>query len=184
MVAELEHLHMNKARVLIFTGDGKGKTTAAMGLALRASGHGMKVRIIQFIKGDSTTGEYQAAAKMLPNIEWTQCGLGFVPKPDRPDFAKHAEAARKGLELARKAVADPAWKVVILDEICYAVSFGLVGQKDVLDVISSARPDCCLVLTGRGATKEMIDMADTVTEMKCVKHAFSQGVTAQKGVES
>lgn len=175
---------MNKARVLIFTGDGKGKTTAAMGLALRASGHGMKIRIIQFIKGDSSTGEFQAAAKLLPNIEWTQCGLGFVPKPDNPAFAKHVEAAQRGLVLARQAVADPAWNVVILDEICYAASYGLIGQKDVLDIIGSARPGSCLVLTGRGATKEMIGMADTVTEMKCVKHAFERGVAAQKGVES
>jgi len=177
----------DRARILIFTGDGKGKTTAALGMALRASGRGMRVRIIQFVKNDLTTGEI-AAIEKLSNIEIVQMGRGFVPPPEDERFAEHRAAAEAALAHAREVIASGDYEMVVLDEVCFAVSGGLVDQQQVLDVIKSAPPRMCLVLTGRGASEKLIAAADTVTEMRNIKHALATGPwgqarPAQKGVE-
>jgi cob(I)alamin adenosyltransferase len=172
----------DKARILIFTGDGKGKTTAALGLALRASGHGLHVRILQFIKADASVGEVSAIAGN-PLITLTQTGMGFLPKQSSPRWADHQAAARAGLALAREALAGGTCDVLILDEICTAVAKDLLSEKDVIDVVALAGPGCVVVLTGRGATEGLIALADTVTEMRCVKHGMQAGWAAQKGVE-
>ena len=171
----------NGPRILIFTGDGKGKTTAALGMALRAAGHGMSVRIIQFVKNNPHTGELHALQR-FDNVQVTQAGLGSVPPPDDPKFTQHQEAARDALALAGEALAGP-WDMVVLDEICFAVSAGLLAESQVADLLGRARTDTCIVLTGRGATPGLIDLADTVTEMRCVKHAMDAGREAQRGVE-
>ncbi len=168
-------------RILIFTGEGKGKTTAALGMALRAIGHGMKVRIIQFIKCDGTVGEVAALAGN-PLVELSQTGLGFVPPASSPQRAKHQAAAARGLELAREALAAADSPIVILDELCYAVAMGLVAEADALDLLRSAKCNV-VVLTGRGATEGMIALADTVTEMRAIKHGMASGWPAQDGVE-
>lgn len=170
------------ARILVFTGDGKGKTTAALGMALRASGHGMKSLVIQFVKDDASTGEV-AAAGSLPDVEIVQTGLGFVPERDDPRFAAHCDAARSGLARAEEAVTSGEYQLVVLDEVCYAVHRGLLGEQEVIDAVQKAGPDCCVVLTGRGATEGLVQLADTVTEMRCVKHALDSGRKAQKGIE-
>lgn len=172
----------DKARILIFTGDGKGKTTAALGLALRASGHGMRVRIIQFIKADDSVGEVSALAGN-GLITLSQTGLGFVPKPSSPRWLDHQAAACAGLALAREALADSSCDVFILDEICTAVAQGLLNEKDVIDAVKLAGPGRVVVLTGRGAGEALIALADTVTEMRCIKHGMQAGRPAQKGVE-
>jgi len=171
------------ARTLVFTGDGKGKTTAAMGMAFRAVGHGMAVFIIQFCKSDATTGELHTAAT-IPGVEFVQSGCGFIP-PDAPDSAmeSHRQAAQSGLRRAMQAVISGVYPVVILDEICYAVHRGLLDEQSVIDLIHAAREDQCIVMTGRGATKGLIDAADTVTEMKCIKHGMNEGIEAQRGIE-
>lgn len=169
-----------KARVLIFTGDGKGKTTAALGMAMRASGHGMQARIIQFIKSNSRTGEL-AAAQYLPGVEIVQTGLGFVPKPGDPRRAEHVRQAQEGLRLAVDTVASGKYDLVILDEICTAIDRNLVDETRVVELMREARG--CLVLTGRGARAGLMEHADTVTEMNCLKHGYRSGVKAQKGVE-
>ena len=171
----------DRARILIFTGPGKGKTTAALGMALRASGHEMRVLIIQFIK-KCRSGELKAVEK-LSNITIVQTGMGFFHDKSNAELTAHKYAAEKGLHLAQQAVVSSEYQMIILDEICYAVSKGLLEEQKVIAVLEQANPDACLVLTGRGATKTLLDLADTVTEMKCVKHAMDSGTPAQIGVE-
>jgi cob(I)alamin adenosyltransferase len=169
-------------RLLVFTGDGKGKTTAALGMVLRAAGHAQRARIIQFIKADSKTGEL-AAIQRLPGIEIVQMGRGFIPKKDSPKFVVHREAAEKALAAAVEAVVSDQYDLIVLDEICVAMDHGLISEDKVFEMIQNAPDKLCLVLTGRGASQRLMDEADTVTEMKCIKHALQTGVWAQTGVE-
>ncbi len=169
-------------RLLIFTGDGKGKTTAALGMALRASGHGMRVKIIAFMKADPSTGELAAVCN-LPGVEIVQTGLGFVPPNTSPKFQEHRRAAEDGLRLAKSTIDSGEYALVVLDEVCGAVALGLLDEKTVIDIVRSAKSDSCIVLTGRGATQGMVDLADTVTEMKAIKHGMDDCIAAQKGVE-
>jgi len=151
-------------------------------MAVRASGHGQTVRIVQFVKQDDTVGEL-AGLKQLAGVSLEMFGCGFIPKPTSPAFGRHVEAAREGLAAARDAMA-AGTDILILDEICGAVDKGLLAEQDVLDLLAAAPPEMCLVLTGRDASAAIIDAADTVTDMRCVKHAFDVGIDAQKGVES
>ncbi len=171
-----------RPRILLFTGDGKGKTTAALGMALRAAGHGMEVLVLQFVKQDGNTGEI-AASERLDTVEIVQTGLGFVPAVDAPKFAEHRAAAQAGLAKAREAIVSGDYALVVLDEICVAVARELVEERDVLELLGAAPPEMCVVMTGRGATGAMIEAADTVTEMQCVKHAMETGRRAENGVE-
>lgn len=169
-------------RILLSTGDGKGKTTAALGLALRAAGHDMRVCIIQFVKNDSNTGEL-AAIEKLPGVEIAQTGLGFIPHPEDEMFPDHKTAANKALAKASEVIEASQYDVVILDEVCLAVARDLLEEEAVCDVVQKAHPESCIVLTGRHAPQSLIDLADTVTEMTCVKHGLQIGIQAQKGVE-
>jgi cob(I)alamin adenosyltransferase len=169
-------------RLLIFTGDGKGKTTAALGMALRAAGHGQAVLIVQFVKSDSTTGEMAAVAR-LPEVEIVQLGRGFLPRNEGPSMESHRQAAVAALAAASDALQSGRYRLVILDEVCIALRAGLLTASGVIDVLSETPPGVCVVLTGRGAPAELLDLADTVTYMRCVKHAYQQGVAAQPGVE-
>ncbi len=169
-------------RLLIFTGDGKGKTTAALGMALRCVGHGMSVLIVQFVKSDSSTGEI-AALGSLPGVEIMQCGLGFIPRSTGADLTMHREAARRGLSLAREALSSGRFPLVVLDEVCVAISARLLEIPALLEVLSDTAPGTCVAITGRGAPPQLLEMADTVTEMRCVKHGYRQGIPAQPGVE-
>ena len=169
-------------RRLIFTGDGKGKTTAALGMALRASGHGMKVKIIQFVKNDSSVGEISAIGN-LPCVEIVQAGRGFVPAADKPQFVDHRCAAEQALILSEEAIISNQYNLVILDEICGAISAKLINEENVIEVVQRSNQNTCVVMTGRDATPRLMDMADTVTDMGCIKHGYKQGIQAQKGVE-
>ncbi|MFA5863572.1 MAG: cob(I)yrinic acid a,c-diamide adenosyltransferase [Phycisphaerae bacterium] len=168
-------------RILIFTGDGKGKTTAALGMALRAAGHGMHIYVIQFIK-NALTGEI-LAVKNIPNIEISQTGLGFLPSAEDERFTAHRQGAQAGLDQAAGAIESGNYSLIILDEICLAVSRGLLEEGEVIELLQKVLPDSCVVLTGRGATENLIALADTVTEMRCLKHGLELGFSAQKGVE-
>jgi cob(I)alamin adenosyltransferase len=169
-------------RVLLFTGDGKGKTTAALGMAVRAAGHNLATLIVQFIKCDDTTGEL-AALRRLVEVEVRQVGLGFVPPSSSPRFAEHQRAACRGLEMASEALASGKYRVVVLDEICTAVAKDLVAEEAVVAAIGRTPLTTVVVLTGRGAGPGLIDLADTVTEMRLVKHGYQAGREAQEGVE-
>ena len=168
-------------RLLIFTGDGKGKTTAALGMALRASGHRMKTLILQFIKSNKS-GEL-TALKNLHGVEIIQTGRGFVPPPTDPAFLDHREAAYRGLEMAAEALRSKKYDLMILDEICTAMDRGLISEDQIMKLIEESGGVSCLVLTGRGATNRLIEKADTVTEMCSLKHGLNEGIPAQKGVE-
>lgn len=169
-------------RILLFTGEGKGKTTAALGMALRAAGHKLPTLIIQFIKHDSSTGEL-AALHSLAGVEIRQVGQGFVPKPSSPKFAEHQQSARQALATAEEALSSGQYRLVILDEICVAVAKKLLSEEAVLAAVQGAPSNTIVVLTGREASPGLISLADTVTEMRCVKHGLSQGWKAQPGVE-
>jgi cob(I)alamin adenosyltransferase len=170
-------------RILLFTGDGKGKTTAAFGIALRAAGHGLLTLIVQFIKARTATVEL-TALRSLAGVEVRQAGLGFVPQSDdAPQFAAHRQAAAEGLRAVAEAMASGRYRVVILDEVCTAVARGLLDEASVVAALRQAPADGVIVLTGRGATPGLIALADTVTEMRCIKHGFDAGLQAQPGVE-
>jgi cob(I)alamin adenosyltransferase len=171
-----------EGRILIFTGDGKGKTTASLGMALRAHGHGIPVAIIQFVKSDVKTGEFIALSK-LPGVEIFVTGRGFVPPETDPRFAEHRRAAEEGLRIASEAACSGRYGLVILDEGCYAVARGLIAEEFVLRLLKEKAPGVTVVLTGRDATEGLIAAADTVSEIRCVKHGFDIGLKATKGVE-
>ena len=168
---------------IVHTGDGKGKTTAALGLALRAFGAGLRVLILQFIKGRKKSGELNALEVLKnfsPTIEIRQCGLGFITKEN---FAEQKKSARAAIELAQTEILSGAWDLIILDEINYAVKFGLISAAELLELIKIRPPQLHLVFTGRDALPQLIEVADLVTEMKLIKHPFQKGIAAQSGIE-
>jgi cob(I)alamin adenosyltransferase len=169
-------------RILLFTGDGKGKTTAALGMAFRASGHGMRTCVVQFIKSDQTVGEI-TAANASEWIEIYPVGLGFLPPAGDAKIAQHREAAQAGVQKAAELIASNRYQVVILDEICFAVARDLVEEEQVEELAGKMLSDACLVLTGRDAPPALVSMADTVTEMRAIKHCLDTGRKAQIGVE-
>ena len=169
-------------RMVLLTGDGKGKTTSALGMVLRAAGHGLRVFVVQFMKCRQDTGEV-LALRRFPEVEVRPCGLGFVPKPHSPAFPKHRAAAEEALRLAAERMADPALGMMVLDEVCGAIRAGLLREADVLAALDRAHPGLILVLTGRGATPALIERADTVSRIESVKHGLDSGWQAQKGVE-
>jgi len=172
----------NNKRILLFTGDGKGKTTAALGISLRAAGYGIKSLMVQFIKSNADTGEMMFS-KGIQELEIIQTGRGFVPDNNSTDFEDHKQSAQAGLGRAQKALVSGKYPLVILDEICVAVNKQLLEEQGVLDVIKGACRDTIIIMTGRNASFGLIDIADTVTEMKCVKHGYRQNIQAQQGVE-
>lgn len=171
---------LSKGYVQVYTGDGKGKTTAALGLALRASGHGMHTYIGQFMKGQHY-GELDAL-RDHPYITVEQ--YGDVRCIRREEVTpEHVAQAHQGLERAREAMLSGRYDIVVLDEVNVAIWFGLLTVEEVLTFIEQKPPDVELILTGRRAPQEIIDRADLVTEMREVKHYYQQGVMARKGIE-
>jgi cob(I)alamin adenosyltransferase len=167
-------------RIIINTGDGKGKTTAAFGIALRASGHGLKTAIVQFIKGTWNYGETRAL-ESLPNIELTRIGSGFTWLADDPSLPRGL--AEQAWKLARELALSDGYDLLILDELNCAIVEGYVDVDDVLAMLAEKPQRLSVVITGRDAPSQLIEAADTVTEMRCVKHAFGQGVPARRGIE-
>jgi len=170
-------------RILIITGEGKGKTTSALGMALRASGHEQKVCIIHFVKSRRKVGEVLAISKFLPFVEQHITGLGFLPKEGTEEFEKHRAAAVEGLRLSVEKLKSGMFDLVILDEICWALHRNLIEEKEVLLLFDLMKKGSALVMTGRYAKQSLIDRADTVTEMVSIKHAYESGVGAQAGIE-
>lgn len=167
--------------IYVFTGNGKGKTTAAIGQAVRAVGQGWKVLMVQFIK-KWISGEVAPLKKL--GVEIYPMGLGFVGiMGDTLPRSDHEKVAREALEFVRKKIGEGSYDLLILDEVNVAVSLGLIDSKSVLDFLKDKPEDLTVILTGRGAPKEFIEIADLVSEVKEVKHPFSEGVSAKKGVE-
>lgn len=175
-------MKLQQGQVQIYTGDGKGKTTAALGLALRAVGRGLKVRMIQFIKGDGKYGEHLAAEKLAPLLSVHQSGRDGWINRDKLD-PEDIHIARQTLQLARETLLSGEYDVVILDEINGAVWFGLLPVEEVVQLVAARPAAVELVLTGRNAAPELIVLADLVTEMKEVRHYYRRGVPARLGIE-
>jgi cob(I)alamin adenosyltransferase len=165
--------------VIVNTGDGKGKTTAALGMALRAVGHGMRVAFVEFVKGGGA-GEHAAAARLAPELEILSAGGGFVVGEPRPE---DLAAARAALGRVRGLLCGGGRQVVVADEILTAVGLKLLERQDVESLLADRPSDVHLVLTGRGAWPSLVARADLVTEMRLVKHPYTSGVAAQPGIE-
>jgi len=169
-----------KSIVLVNTGDGKGKTSAAIGIAIRGVARGWRVAVIQFVKsGKWKTGEAKLAEKL--GIDWWSLGDGFTWDSDNPEAG--AKLGREAWALAAEHIAAGDHQLIILDEITYAMTFEWIPTTDVVEAITDRPPTVNIVLTGRDAPDEIIEIADTVTEMRNVKHAFDQGISAMKGID-
>ena len=175
---------MEKGLTIVYTGKGKGKTTAALGIALRASGYKKKICMIQFIKGSWHYGEMDASKKLEPEFEMVAIGKGFVgiiddnsPKED------HQKIAQEAIKISNEKIQSGDYDIVILDEINYAVNLELISVRDVLELIKSKPQELDLILTGNYARDEIIEVADLVTEMKEIKHPFQKGIKAKKGID-
>jgi cob(I)alamin adenosyltransferase len=167
--------------IVVFKGNGKGKTTAALGLALRAIGHGHKVGFLQFMKGSPNYGECRIAPQ-LPNFNLVQCGRDSFVTAGNPDEID-IQMAGEGLKLAEEWLTNGNYDLIVLDEILVAVAFGLFTVNQVLDTLTKRQPHIDLVLTGRYGADQIVQIADTVTEMVECRHAYHRGVEAKAGME-
>ena len=175
--------------LILYTGHGKGKTTAALGMALRALGHGWRVLVIQFFKGEWPVvfGELAMSRRLAPHFEVLQLGKGFVKHMgDQKPFAEHLAAAKSALKVAGDRIASGTYDLIILDELLYAIDYAgvqLVSLEEVLALVEAKPPSLHLVLTGRNAPQALIDRADLVTEMREIKHPWQRKIPAQAGID-
>ena len=167
--------------LIVHTGKGKGKSTAAFGLVLRCLGHGMRVGIVQFVKGVWSTGERTALERFGDLVTCRAMGEGFTW--DTQDRARDIAAAREAWQTARKIIADPSYRLVLLDELNIVLRYDYLPLEEVLEVLRAKRRDLHVIVTGRTAKPELIELADLVTEMTLVKHPFRAGIKAQPGIE-
>lgn len=166
--------------LLVLTGNGKGKSSSAFGMVARALGHGMSVAVVQFIKGSFSTGE-ETFFRRFPEVHYHVMGDGFTW--DTQDQEQDKRTARRAWEQVKLYLVDPSIDLLVLDELNIVLKLGLLPLDEVLDALIERPPRQHLVVTGRAAPKELIEIADTVTEMRPIKHAFDAGVQAQKGIE-
>jgi cob(I)alamin adenosyltransferase len=179
--AEVAGKTIEKALLIVHTGPGKGKSTAAFGLILRALGHGWRVGVVQFIKGAWSTGEREALARFPDLVTWKTMGEGFTWETQ--DRERDVAAAARAWDAAKAMMADEGIRLLVLDEINIALRYDYLPLGEVVAALSARRPDLHVVVTGRNAKREMIEAADLVTEMGLVKHHFAAGVKAQEGIE-
>ncbi len=173
---------LGKGYIQVYTGNGKGKTTASLGLAVRAAGHGLHTVIVQFMKGWIDYGELKGVAMLSPYVEIRQAGRDTFVNRKKPD-PEDVRLAREGWELAKAIILKKEADLVVLDEINCAVDFGLIPAGEVVEVLRRKPDGMEIVLTGRGAPAEFLDIADLVTEMREIKHYYAKGVDARVGVE-
>lgn len=172
---------MKKGLLIVNTGNGKGKTTAALGLAMRALGHGFKVCVIQFIKGTWKYGELFSAKRFGDFLDFHVMGNGFTWASKNLEDDK--KIARDAWQTAQDAITSDRYQLVVLDELTYLMNYGFITQTEVVEGLSKKREDLHVVVTGRDAPQALIDAADLVTDMIEMKHPFKNGVKAQKGIE-
>jgi cob(I)alamin adenosyltransferase len=169
-----------KGRIIVNTGDGKGKTTAALGTAFRALGYGMKVCVIQFLKGQGDYGE-RLMARKIDNLEWHICGKGFVF--NKENIEEDREVARTGFALAEEKVNSDKYDLIILDELTYLPHYDFLKVERIVSLLQHKPERLSIIITGRNAAPEIKEVADTVSFIKAEKHAFKSGIKAQKGIE-
>lgn len=170
----------SSGRILLITGNGKGKTTAALGTAFRALGHGHRVCVIQFLKGQGQYGE-RLMAKRLDNLDWHICGKGFVFTKENID--EDRQVARQGFALAEEKIASDLYDLIILDELTYLPLYDFLPVDRILTALRTKPKRLSIIITGRDAHQQLIDLADTVSVIESTKHAYQQGIKAQKGIE-
>ena len=170
-----------KGLLIVHTGKGKGKSTAAFGMAMRAIAHGMKIGVVQFIKGPWESGERDVLRKFPDQVEVHAMGEGFTWETQ--DRERDIRAAREAWEMSKKFIADPQVKLVVLDELNIVLRYDYLDLAEVLEAIAARPADTHVVVTGRNAKDELIEAADLVTEMTQVKHPFRDGIKAQAGIE-
>ncbi|THB76270.1 MAG: cob(I)yrinic acid a,c-diamide adenosyltransferase [Desulfobacteraceae bacterium] len=183
---EIKRLKPEKPQglVVVITGYGKGKTTSAMGMALRAAGHQMKVCIIQFMKGDLYTGEWDSIKQLAPFVEIHATGKGFCGIQGNPyPHSEHRKNAQDAVDLAKQKISGKDFNLVILDEINNALKLKLVDLEQVLDLLDQRPKQMHLILTGRDAHPKVVEMADTVSEVREIKHAYQKEIEPQPGVD-
>ena len=171
---------LGQGRIIVNTGDGKGKTTAAFGTVFRAAGHGQRIAVVQFIKGEWSYGEVRAAER-FPNIEVTRIGAGFTWLVEDPEESRRL--AREAWSKCVQLVESDDLDLLVMDEVNCAIAEGFVTSEEVVHVLLGKPARLSVIITGRDARAEIIDVADTVTEMRCVKHAFAQEVPGRRGIE-
>jgi len=173
-----------KGLIVVLTGHGKGKTTSALGMILRAVGYDMSVCIIHFMKGDMYSGEIAGIKKLVPNVEAHLCGKGFCEiGNDSYPYQEHQAKAQEAIKLAEEKMLSGKFDILILDEINNALKLGLLDLPQVLDLLKNKPPLMHFILTGRDAHPEVIKRAHTVTEMKVIKHALQEGIEPQQGID-
>jgi cob(I)alamin adenosyltransferase len=170
--------------IVVFTGNGKGKTTAGLGTVLRAVGYGHRCLIVQFVKGSWNSGEMKSIERLAPEVEFHRMGKGFVGiMDDTLPMEDHIQAAQHALNVALEKMLSGNYRLIMLDEINVAVKLGLIETKQVLNLLDQKPQSTSLILTGRDAPDEIISRADTVTEMREIKHAYQKGILALQGVD-
>ena len=173
-----------KGLVIVYTGNGKGKTTAALGMALRAIGYDHKVCMLQFIKGSWHYGEMDSSKKLEPNFELIAVGKGFVGiLDDNSPREEHEKYAAEAVRICREKIFSEKYDVIILDEVNYAITLGLIDVQEIIKIIKEKPSELDLVLTGRDVKEEIVELADLVTEMEEIKHPFKSGIKAKKGID-
>ena len=172
---------MKRGLLVVFTGNGKGKTTAALGMAMRAMGHGRRVCFIQFIKGRWKTGELVSARRFAELMDVSTMGQGFIL--DEENIERHKKAGVDAWQFAKGAIISDRYDIVILDELTYLIKYKMVEEAEVVDFLTKRPKGMHVIVTGRDAPGSIIDAADMVTEMKEVKHPHKIGIGSQKGIE-
>lgn len=174
----------NDGIVIVYTGNGKGKTTASLGVALRAVGHGLRVCMVQFIKGEWHYGELNSIKKLEPDFELIVAGKGFIGIIDDDHaFEEHVRAAKTALDIVEQKISLDSFDIIILDEINYALHLGVLQLADVMKILQNRPKHLSLILTGNHACEEIIKLADLVTEMKEIKHPYKKGIKAKRGID-
>ncbi|MBN7796224.1 cob(I)yrinic acid a,c-diamide adenosyltransferase [Parahaliea mediterranea] len=179
--ARIEEASLERGVAVLVTGNGKGKSSSAFGMVLRALGYGMKVGVVQFIKGKQLSGEEIFLRDRLPEVDFHQMGTGFTWNTQ--DRSGDIAAARETWEQARRMLADPAYDLVVLDELTYMIGYDYLPEQEILDAIANRPREQSVVVTGRGGGAALQELVDTVSEVKDVKHAFRAGIKARRGVD-
>lgn len=172
---------MKKGLLIVLTGNGKGKTTSALGMAFRAMGHGLKVCIIQFIKGSWKYGELESAKRFSDLLDFYVLGKGFTWQSE--NLEEDIKIAREAWDFAKETINSNKYEMIILDELTYLIKYKMVSEEEIVNFLLNRPENLTVVVTGRDASKLLIDSADLVTEMVSIKHPYDVGVKAQKGIE-
>jgi cob(I)alamin adenosyltransferase len=175
---------IDKGLIIIYYGNGKGKTTAALGVALRAIGYDHNVCMIQFIKGEWDYGELYSSNKLKPNFELIVTGKGFIGIIDDDHLIEeHIQSSKNALKIAREKIGSNKYNIIILDEINYALKLNLITENEVIDLLYSKPAELNIIMTGNYLSDKILEIADLVTEMKEVKHPYKKGIKAKKGID-